>query len=182
MFYELNKLLKSILRGCGDGPGSHSKSIFYFKGSITMCFLFLLSSCQSDIALTEQRDTRVVVDSFTQAEMLGDLDVLIVLDTSGSMQDNYDDVATGMDILRVDIESLTLDYKFGYITMDPSSLSYTGPYDSSSSTIDMLMAPSLLPMTNLEQGFAATYEFLTSEEGEYFRRPNADFLLLFKLS
>ena len=41
----------------------------------------------------------------------------------------------------------------------------------------MLMAPSLLPMTMLEEGFGATYTFFGTEEGLAFRRPEADFLL-----
>ena len=139
--------------------------------------LLILTGCHSDIAITAQKDTKVVVDSYLQAEQLEELDVLVVLDTSGSMHDNYEAVADGMEILRTDIESLTLDYKFGYITMDPTRLSYVGPYDSSSTTIDMLMAPSLLPSTMLEEGFGATYTFLESEEGLDFRRPEADFLL-----
>jgi len=133
--------------------------------------------CTPDYQVIDNKEVRVVVDSYVQAEQLEELDVLVVLDTSGSMSDNYDDVGDGMDILRADIESLTLDYKFGYITMDPTNLSYTGPYDSSSSAIDMLMAPSLLPMTMLEEGFGATYTFFDSEDGLAFRRPEADFLL-----
>ena len=120
---------------------------------------------------------RVIVDSYVQSERLEELDVLVALDTSGSMSDNFEDVAEGMDLLRTDIESLTLDYKFGYITMDPTQLSYVGPYDSSSSKIDMLMAPSLLGSTFYEEGFGATYSFFGSEEGLAFRRPGADFLL-----
>jgi len=134
-------------------------------------------ACTADYQVIENRETRVVVDFLSQPEKIESLDVLVVLDTSGSMSDNYEDVADGMDILRTDIESLTLDYQFGYITMDPTRLNYIGPYDSSSSTIDMLMAPSLLPMTMLEEGFGATYTFLDSEEGSAFRRPEADFLL-----
>jgi hypothetical protein len=137
----------------------------------------LFTACTGDFQLVDQKEVRVVVDSYIQTEQLEELDVLVVLDTSGSMSDNYNDVADGMDILRSDIEDLTLDYKFGYITMDPSELSYTGPYDSSSTAIDMLMAPSLLPMTMLEEGFGATYTFFTTEEGLAFRRPEADFLL-----
>ena len=127
-----------------------------------MKFLYIAFSvlmtigCQSDVSIVNQKETRVIVDSFVQADQLGELDVLVVLDTSGSMSDNYEDVADGMEILRQDIESLTLDYQFGYITMDQTNLSYLGPYDSSSTAIDMLMAPSLLPMTGLEEGFAAT--------------------------
>tara|TARA_Y100000034_G_C6874575_1_gene399768 strand:- start:372 stop:1157 length:786 start_codon:yes stop_codon:yes gene_type:complete len=119
----------------------------------------------------------VVVDSFIQPEPIEELDVLISLDTSGSMHDNFEDVANGMELLRLDIERLTLDYKFGYITMDPTNIGYIGPYDSSSSSIDMLMAPNLLPSTGYEEGFAATYYFLTSEEGFNFPRAEADFLL-----
>ena len=135
------------------------------------------AGCTPDYQVTQSRDVKVVVDSYVQAQKLEELDVLVALDTSGSMSDNYDDVADGMELLRQDIESLTLDYKFGYITMDPTNLSYLGPYDSSSSAIDMLMAPSLLDSTFYEEGFGATYSFLDTEEGLAFRRPEADFLL-----
>ncbi len=144
---------------------------------IWMCLFFIFSGCTPDYLVTDRTETQVIVDSFVQADQLEELDVLVVLDTSGSMSDNYADVADGMDLLRQDIESLTLDYKFGYITMDPTRPSYIGPYDSSSTAIDMLMAPSLLPMTMLEEGFGATYSFFNSEDGLAFRRPEADFLL-----
>jgi len=147
------------------------------KKLVSLLVLLFFCGCTPDYQVTDTKEVRVVIDSYVQSEQLKELDVLVVLDTSGSMSDNYEDVADGMDILRIDIESLTLDYKFGYITMDPSELSYTGPYDSSSTAIDMLMAPSLLPSTYLEEGFGATYTFLDSEEGLTFRRPEADFLL-----
>lgn len=147
------------------------------KKALLLLLANILVSCSPDYQMKENREVRVIVDSYIQADRLGELDVLVVLDTSGSMRDNYEDVADGMDILRADIESLTLDYKFGYITMDPTNLSYVGPYDSSSTAIDMLMAPSLLSSTFYEEGFAATYSFLDTEEGLAFRRPEADFLL-----
>lgn len=134
-------------------------------------------ACTQDTSFISKQETKVIVDSYVQPNQLEELDVLVGLDTSGSMSDNYEDVASGMDLLRIDIESLTLDYQFGYITMDPTELGYVGPYDSSSSAIDMMMAPSLLPTTIWEEGFASTYRFLTSEEGAEFRRPDADFLL-----
>jgi len=142
-------------------------------------YLFFIFSvgCSPDYQVTDNHEVRVVVDSYIQPVQLEELDVLVVLDTSGSMSDNYDDVADGMDILRADIESLTLDYRFGYITMDPSNLSYTGPYDASSSAIDMLMAPGLLPMTMPEEGFASTYTFFSNIDLYDFRRQEADFLL-----
>jgi len=149
-----------------------------FVARIAFFFLMLTSAaCTPDYQIQDQTDVRVVVDSYIQPSEIESLDVLVALDTSGSMSDNYDDVSVGMDVLRVDIESLTLDYQFGYITMDPTTPGYTGPYNSSSSAIDMMMAPSLLPSTFYEEGFAATYNFLLSEDGLSFRRPEADFIL-----
>ena len=139
--------------------------------------LLICTSCTQDTTFIPQQETRVVVDSFVQSERLKELDILVSLDTSGSMNDNFADVATGMEILKTDIESLTLDYQFGYITMDPTNTGFLGPYNSNSNALDMLMAPGLLPSTFYEEGFAATYTFLSSEEGTYFSRPEADFLL-----
>ena len=147
-------------------------------GKLALVLATLLAAgCSPDYQVTDTKEVKVVVDSYIQADRLGELDVLVVLDTSGSMRDNYEDVADGMEILRADIESLTLDYKFGYITMDPTNLSYVGPYDASATAIDMLMAPNLLASTFYEEGFSATYTFLDTEEGVDFRRPSADFLL-----
>ena len=147
------------------------------KKALFLLLTIILTSCSPDYQMSESREVEVIVDSYVQAERLGELDVLVALDTSGSMSDNFEEVADGMDILRSDIESLTLDYRFGYITMDPTEIGYIGPFDSTSTAIDMLMAPSLLPNTNLEEGFSATYTFLQSDEGNEFRRPEADFLL-----
>ena len=175
------RLFSKILDDGGGGspPSLERKSLLQIKGShlIVMCFLFLLSSCGSDISINEQRETDVVIDSFIQASQIESLDILVVVDTSGSMHDNFDDVGIGMDTLRVDIENLTYDYQFGFITTDPDRLSYIGPYDSSASTIDIMLATALLDQAAGEQGFSSTYMFLNSEEGLDFLRPESDFLL-----
>ncbi|MDP6586354.1 MAG: hypothetical protein QF535_17005 [Anaerolineales bacterium] len=93
------------------------------------------------------------------------------------MRDNDETVGTGIELFRSDIESLTSDYQFGFITMDANNLSYVGPYDSSSSSIDLMLEPSLLSSAAGEAGFEATYIFLAGEDGVSFRRPEADFLL-----
>ena len=98
------------------------------KNFLILFQFFLIAACTPDYLVSDRTEVKVVVDSYVQADKLEELDVLVVLDTSGSMHDNYEDVADGMEILRTDIESLTLDYKFGYITMDPTRLSYVGPY------------------------------------------------------
>ena len=61
-------------------------------------FLFI-AACNPDYQVLDKSSVRVVVDSYVQATQLTELDVLVVLDTSGSMSDNYNDVADGMDIL-----------------------------------------------------------------------------------
>ena len=81
----------------------------------TLLSLFIIGCQGSDVSISSQRETRVIIDSFIQPEPVEELDVLISLDTSGSMHDNFEDVANGMELLRSDIEGLTLDYQFGYI-------------------------------------------------------------------
>ena len=55
-----------------------------------------------------QDTTQVVVDYYVQPEKPEDLDVLVILDTSCSMSDNFENVSIGLDILRDDIEVLTM--------------------------------------------------------------------------
>jgi len=172
------RIFSKILDDGGGGSPLPAKTIIN-KGShlLGMCFLFIFMGCGSDITISEKRESTVIIDSFIQASQIESLDVLVVVDTSGSMRDNFEDVGIGMDTLRIDIENLTYDYQFGFITADPSFLSYVGPYDSSASSIDIMLATSLLDATGGEQGFSSTYTFLNSEDGSIFNRPEADFLL-----
>ena len=147
------------------------------KSLIAFMMVSIFTGCTQDFAITDQSETRVVIDSFVQVNQVEKIDVLVALDTSCSMSDNFINVSSGMELLRADIESLTLDYKFGYITADSTRLGFVGPYDYSSSPIDMMLAPGLLPQTMYEEGFAATYTFLSTESGAEFSRSDADFLL-----
>jgi len=161
MVFRLLKLFLKSIGGhyrCGHAVSSKQINSIYSTGGYVFIASLLLffQGCTSDIAVVSQKETRVVVDSYIQPYQIEELDVLVVLDTSGSMSDNYEDVADGMELLRHDIESLTLDYQFGYITMDPTDLSSS---------------------TFFEEGFGATYTFFNSEEGLAFKRPEADFLL-----
>jgi hypothetical protein len=95
------------------------------------------------------------------------------------MSDNFETVGEGMQTLKVDIELLTDDYRFGFITADPDRLGLQGPYDRRSTDIDLLMAPNLLPMAGREEGFAAAYTFAQQENEHAFFRDEADLLLFF---
>jgi len=178
--FRLFKIRNKIL---DDGGGGTFKMCLIknlvSKGSnlFKICFLFFLMGCQSDISFSDQRKSHVVIDSFIQEDQIESLDILVVVDTSGSMSDNFDEVGMGMDSLRLDIENLTHDYQFGFITTDSQNLSYVGPFDSSSSSIDIMLATSLLSLVPGEEGFSSTYVFLNSDDGISFIRPDSDFLL-----
>jgi len=72
---------------------------------------------------------------------------------------------------------LTTDYRFSFITTDSNNLGYSGYYDVTSSSIDIMLAPGILPSASGEAGYEAAYIFMNSDEGVDFRREGADFLL-----
>jgi hypothetical protein len=150
---------------------------------VMMCTAIL--SCSPDYGvkydlIEEIRPTTVVVDSFIQSSPPESIDVLIILDTSGSMNDNYDNVSAGVELLRMDIEKLTADYRIGYINTSLREDYFNGPYDQNSSVLDILMAPYTLGEDRTEEAYAAMYEFVTqTDEGADFFRDDADKLFIF---
>ena len=130
--------------------------------------------------IEEIQPTEVVVDSFIQPSPPTKLDVLIVLDTSGSMNDNFQQVSTGVELLRGDIEALTYDYKIGFINSGLASPYFAGPYDYNSDSIDFLLAPYILGADWYERGFQTMHAFVsTTVEGAGFFRDDADKLIIF---
>lgn len=128
--------------------------------------------------------TEVVIDYLEQPTKPDSLDVLIVLDTSCSMRDDYEKVSIGMDLLRSEIEPLTEDYQLAIIN---SSLIegggrgyFSGPYNRDSTSIDFLLAPSILASDYYETAFQAHYQFATdTSEGATFLRPDVDKLFIY---
>jgi len=154
------------------------------KAAFLICGIVLLG-CQNEFivattAVEEVMPTDVVVDSLVQPSETVQLDVLVVLDTSGSMSDNYEQVSRGVEILRGDIESITFDYQIAFINTSLKEPYFSGPYDIYSSAIDFLLAPWLLANDNLEHAFWSTYEFTTTTtEGLSFFREDSDKLIIF---
>ena len=156
-----------------------------------VCYgLLLLLACSPDygvhteiIEVVASPPTDIVVDSFIQPTPPEKLDVLLIVDTSGSMNDNYEQLSRGVEILRGDIELLTTDYKIGFINSSLSVVSgvyFAGPYDVFSTSIDFLLAPWSLGEDYHEAGFAAMYTFVTAtEEGATFFRDDSDKLIIF---
>jgi len=128
---------------------------------------------------TQQEQTEVVVDYYQQPEKPSDLDVLVVLDTSCSMSDNFDNVSIGLDILRGDIEVLTYDYQMGLINSSLQEQYFVGPIDSDTSSMEIYIAPYALASDRTEEVFTSLYRFTSTEEGELFLREGVDKLYIF---
>lgn len=151
--------------------------------------LLLVLSCSSDVSIIQKVEEvlppgTVVVDSYIQPEKPEKIDVLVILDTSCSMDDNYEQVSKGVEILRGDIEVLTDDYQIGFINSSlairSSGTYYVGPFDKTSTMIDILLAPWQLSSDYVEEAFRALYDFRNfAIEAEEFFRPDADKLFIF---
>jgi hypothetical protein len=148
--------------------------------------ILFIAACSTDYGISTEiielvdPSQPVVVDSLIQSTTPASIDVLIVLDTSGSMSNNYEQVSRGVEILRGDIEGITYDYKIGFINSSLIDTYFSGPYDIYSSAIDFLLAPWLLSGDREEIAFAASYDFTTyTDEGQEFFREYADKLIIF---
>ena len=148
--------------------------------------IILLAACSTDYGINTEiieivdPSQAVVVDSLIQSTLPTRIDVLIVLDTSGSMSNNYEQVSRGVEILRGDIEGITYDYKIAFINSSLIDIYFSGPYDIYSSAIDFLLAPWVLSGDREEIAFGATYDFtLNTIEGQEFFRHDADKLIIF---
>lgn len=155
--------------------------------NIFLYLFVLLLSCGPDygvhtevVEVVEGPPTDVVVDSLIQPSPPEKIDVLLVLDTSCSMSDNYDQVSRGVEFLRGDIEQLTMDYKIGFINTSLNGHYFSGPYDVTSNVIDFLLAPWALTGDSTEAGFSSLYRFVTTtQEGLDFFREDSDKLIIF---
>ena len=148
--------------------------------------ILFLAACTTDYGINTEiielvdPSQPVVVDSLMQSGLPTSIDVLIVLDTSGSMSNNYEQVSRGVEILRGDIEGITYDYKIAFINSSLTDIYFSGPYDVYSSAIDFLLAPWVLSGDREEVAFAATYDFaINTIEGQDFFREYADKLIIF---
>ncbi len=120
------------------------------------------------------------VDSFVQPSKPEQIDVLVLLDTSCSMSDNYNQISTGIELLRADLNSVTNDYNIAFINTSLVDPYFAGIFDNQSPIIDFIMAPWSLGGDFTEAGFSALYEFAntTPEAIEFFRK-SADKLFIF---
>jgi hypothetical protein len=122
----------------------------------------------------------VHVDSFIQPSKPEQIDVLVLLDTSCSMNDNYTQVSTGVELLRNDLNAVTNDYNIAFINTSLRDPYFVGTFDNTSPIIDFIIAPWTLGGDTVEAGFSALYDFTNSmPESVMFFRETADKLFIF---
>jgi len=130
--------------------------------------------------VTEIQPSEVHVDSFIQPSKPEQIDVLVLLDTSCSMNDNYSQVSTGVELLRNDLNAVTNDYNIAFINTSLRDPYFVGTFDNTSSIIDFIIAPWALGGDTTEAGFSALYDFANSmPESVTFFRETADKLFIF---
>jgi hypothetical protein len=122
---------------------------------------------------------KVVVEYIIQPMRPESLDVLAIVDTSCSMADNFDELGSGLEILKDDIRLLTNDFTISFINSSLVGRYYSGPYDDSSDAIDLLLAPYALTGDNTEVAFQSLYQFVDMPEAAYALRHDADKLFIF---
>ena len=155
--------------------------------SFLLLFLFTVS-CGTDYSVITneeievieiEEETEIIVDYFIQPEKPENLDVLVVLDTSCSMSDNYENVSLGLDLLRGDIEVLTYDYQMALINSSLNDPYFAGIIYPDTSSMEIFLAPYSLGVDRFEIGFTSLYQFTTTPEGEDFLREGVDKLYIF---
>ena len=154
---------------------------------IKFLILALAIGCAADysvitqqVEIEEVQPSEVYVDSFIQPSRPEQIDVLILLDTSCSMNDNYAQVSTGVELLRNDLNAVTNDYNIAFINTSLRDPYFVGTFDNTSSIIDFIIAPWALGGDTTEAGFSALYDFANSmPESVTFFRETADKLFIF---
>ena len=133
-----------------------------------------------NVEVEEVQPAEVHIDSFVQPSKPEQIDVLVLLDTSCSMNDNYSQVSTGIELLRNDLNTVTSDYNIAFINTSLNDPYFAGIYDNSSPIIDFIIAPWTLAGDSIEAGFSALYDFTnTTPEAVTFFREDADKLFIF---
>jgi len=152
---------------------------------IKFLLLGCLLGCAADYSVIAKNVEEIVpieiqVDSYTQPSKPEQVDVLVLLDTSCSMSDNYAQVSAGVELLRNDLNSVTNDYNIAFINTSLVDPYFAGTYDNNTSIIDFIMAPRSLGLDRVEAGFSALYDFTrATPESVMFFRDSADKLFIF---
>jgi hypothetical protein len=146
-------------------------------------FLFFIS-CGQDIGVSTKKEevivpNRVVVEYIVQPTKPETLDILAIIDTSCSMNDNFEQLSIGLEILKTDIMDITDDFNISFINSSLMGDYFVGPFDQNSTAIDLILAPYMLSRDSYERLFESLYRFAATEESTIALRPHADKMYIF---
>lgn len=123
------------------------------------------------------------VDSFTQISSMNGIDIVWVIDRSGSMSDNDDKLEQGLDtMLTILNQEFAVNWRIGIITTDPSEseqnqsfpLIYGDDYSTAMSKVDQLSN-----FARKENGFSAFKAYYNNDYSQTWMRHNASLLVIF---
>ena len=168
-----------------------------------MWLLLYLWGCLSDHFLTyEKADTQIEyvyiqdnyipgevdsgeaepiwVDSFSQPKLSNGVDIIWVIDGSGSMQDDYDKVLIGIDDMMNNLPNVS--WRLMIISMSPfhSQILTSFPLLPGDTTMDALVMFSDNVMGNQEKGFESVYSYIVDNpDSQNWMRDDASLLVVF---
>lgn len=151
--------------------------------SLFFIFVFFIS-CGQDIGVSTKKEevivpNRVVVEYIVQPTKPETLDILAIIDTSCSMNDNFEQLSIGLEILKTDIMDITDDFNISFINSSLTGDYFVGPFDQNSTAIDLILAPYMLSRDSYERLFESLYRFAATEESTIALRPHADKMYIF---
>lgn len=129
-------------------------------------------------------ETYNAADYLYQPAPFDKMDIVVSVDLSGSMSDQFSKLGTAMTDLVSDIQGVVEDYRLFVITGDGSYGDlYMGPFDSSSTLMDIQMAvndlQALAPLAQGEESYAAIYSFWTYDAAQSTPQLRDDAVVLF---
>jgi hypothetical protein len=168
-----------------------------------MWLLLYLWGCLSDHFLTyEKSDTQIEyvyvqdnyipgevdsgiaepiwVDSFSQPKLSNGVDIIWVIDGSGSMQDDYDKILIGIDDMMNNLPNVS--WRLMIISMSPfhSSILNSFPLLPGDTTLDALIMFSDNVIGTHEKGFESVYSYIIDNpDSQNWMRDDASLLVVF---
>lgn len=171
--------LSTLVIGCSDySIISNNKEIVY---------VYVEDTAEPNVLVIEQdTDTStnpVWVDNFTQVSSMNGIDIVWVVDRSGSMRNNDEKLEQGMDtMLSILNQEFAVSWRIGIISTDPTE-------SSQNQTFPLVMGDDYnVAMNNLsyigspgrEQGFSAFYSYyLDNPYSQTWMRYDASLLVIF---
>lgn len=155
------------------------------KNSETI-YVYLEDTSEPEVIYIEDtaEDTQYPIwtDSFTQVSSMNGVDIVWVVDRSGSMNNNSDKLENGIDTMMSILNTeFSVSWRIGIISADPneSKNNQTFPLVFGDDVTDAMANLSNLGNPGREQGFSAFYEYHQNSYAQTWMRQDAALLVVF---